>query len=306
VAPEKAQPPMLTPFRLRDVVLPNRIVLSPMVQYVATDGMLSDDFFAHLSARAIGGAGLVLTDMVAVSAAGRKNPACPGLYQPEHIAGWRRLTDFVHHNTSARIALQIGHADVAQIVSQVSLVDLQAILADFVSAAQAADAAGFDWLELHCAHDSLLSNFISPLTNHRIDEYGGSLSKCCLYPLQVFAAIRAVWPTQKPISVLISSCDWLDDGINPDVAVMVAKMFKQAGADMIHCSSGQVSQVGQERAMDGRMFQTPLSDRVRNEADIPGIAAGAIEGVDHANGIIAAGRADLCALNCDARLICCL
>ncbi len=306
-APEKSQPPMLTPFKLRSVALHNRIVLLPMTQYSAQDGMPGEALFEHLGTRATGGAGMVLTDMVAVSASGRSTPDCLGLYQPEHISAWQRLTDFVHHNSNASIALQIGHAGASPTVSsvsQASRAELQTILADFVNAAQAADAADFDWLELHCAHGCLLSNFISPLSNQRADEFGGSLTKRCRYPLEVFAAIRAAWPMQKPMSVLISAYDWLENGITPDEAVLITKMFKQAGADMIHCAAGQIR--SQAFAMDGRMFQTPFSDRVRNEADIATIVAGGIEGADHANGIIAAGRADLCVLNCDTRRICCL
>lgn len=328
VVPEKAQPPMLMPFKLRGVLLPNRIVVSPMAQYSAQDGLVGDYHLVHLGARAMGGAGLVFTEMVAVSALGRRTPGCPGLYQPEHISGWRRVTDFVHNNTGAMIAVQLGHAgprgstrrpwegrnlpleqdnwpllaasdmqylsDVSQAATQASCDQLQAILADFVSAAKAADAAGFDWLELHCAHGFLLSTFISPLTNQRSDEYGGTLARRCRYPLQVFAAVRAVWPQHKPISVLISAHNWVEESISTDDAVQIARMFKDAGADMINCASGQAS--NQELPALGRMFQTPFSDRVRNEADIPAIVVGAIEEADHANGIIAAGRADLCAL----------
>jgi anthraniloyl-CoA monooxygenase len=270
----------------------------------------------------------VFAEMTCVSADARITPACPGLYLPEHTQAWKRIVEFVHHHTDARIAMQLGHAgakgstrcawdgidlplqegnwplvaaSTQQYVAGVSAIaraatndDMQRILADFVRATEAAAEAGFDWLELHCAHGYLLSSFISPLTNRREDDYGGSLENRCRYPLQVFAAIRAVWPQDKPISVRISAHDWVEGGITPDDAVAIARLFKQAGADMIDCSSGQVSK--DEQPIFGRMFQTPFADRIRNEAGIPTIAVGAIYEADHANSIIAAGRADLCAL----------
>ncbi|MDE2429232.1 MAG: bifunctional salicylyl-CoA 5-hydroxylase/oxidoreductase [Burkholderiales bacterium] len=323
-----AIPPMLTPFKLRDVVLKNRIVVSPMAQYSAVDGVAGDYHLVHLGSRAMGGAGLVFAEMTCVSADARITPACPGMYTPEHTAAWKRIVDFVHSNTDAKIAVQLGHAGakgstraawdgidqpleegnwplvsasvqqylpgVSQLSREANADDLHRILQDFVKATQAADAAGFDWLELHCAHGYLLSSFISPLTNQRQDEYGGSLENRCRYPLQVFAAIRAVWPASKPISVRISAHDWVEGGITPDDAVQIARLFKAAGADMMDCSSGQVSKL--EQPVYGRMFQTPFADRIRNEAHIPTIAVGAIFEADHANSIIAAGRADLCAI----------
>jgi anthraniloyl-CoA monooxygenase len=326
--PEQPVPPMLTPFRLRELVLPNRIVMSPMAQYSAKDGEIGDYHLVHLGARALGGAGLIFTEMVAVSALARPTPACPGLYAAEHLAPWQRVVDFVHQNSSAKIALQLGHAGpkgstrrgwegrnqplesdnwpllaasegqflpgVSQIAREASLAELRAIVDDFVRATQMGQQAGFDWLELHCAHGYLLSSFISPLTNRRQDQYGGTLENRCRYPLAVFAAIRAVWPAGLPISVSISAHDWVEGGITPDDAVAIARLFKQAGVDMIDCSSGQVSSA--EHPGHGRMFQTPFADRVRNEAGIPTIAVGAIYEADHANGIIAAGRADLCAI----------
>ena len=321
-------PPMLTPFKLRDIVLKNRIVVSPMAQYSALDGVAGDYHLVHLGSRAMGGAGLVFAEMTCVSADARITPACPGLYQPEHTLAWKRIVDFVHTNTDAKIAIQLGHAGakgstkrawdgideplddanwplvsasaqqyiagISQTARAASVDDMDRILCDFVEATIAADKAGFDWLELHCAHGYLLSSFISPLSNHRSDEYGGSLENRCRYPLRVFAAIRAVWPVNKPISVRISAHDWVEGGIMPDDAVEIARMFKVVGADMIDCSSGQVSKL--EKPVYGRMFQTPFADRIRNEVQIPTIAVGAIFEADHVNSIIAAGRADLCAI----------
>lgn len=321
-------PPMFTPFKCRDVVLNNRIVVSPMAQYSAVDGVAGDYHLVHLGSRAMGGAGLVFAEMTCVSAEGRITPACPGLYKPEHTSAWKRIVDFVHTNSQAKIAVQLGHAGakgatkrawdgidqplaegawplisasaqqylpgVSQTARAATRAEMDQVLQDFVSATIGADKAGFDWLELHCAHGYFLSSFISPLTNQRQDEYGGSLENRCRYPLEVFAAIRQVWPASKPISVRISAHDWVEGGITPDDAVEIAKLFKQAGADMIDCSSGQVSK--QEKPVYGRMFQTPFSDRIRNEAQIATIAVGAIFEADHANSIIAAGRADLCAV----------
>jgi anthraniloyl-CoA monooxygenase len=324
----RSMPPMLTPFRLRGVVLKNRIVVSPMAQYSAVDGVAGDYHLVHLGARAMGGAAMVFAEMTCVSADARITPACPGLYTPEHTQAWKRIADFVHANSDAKIAMQLGHAGpkgstrrgwdgidlpldsgnwpllaasaqqyipgVSQTAREASRADMERIRADFVRATRAAAEAGFDWLELHCAHGYLLSSFISPLTNQRADEYGGSLENRCRYPLEVFAAIRAAWPEDLPISVRISAHDWVEGGITPDDAVAIARLFKEAGADMIDCSSGQVSK--REKPVYGRMFQTPFADRIRNEAGIPTIAVGAIFEADHANSIVAAGRADLCAV----------
>ncbi|HEV2609696.1 MAG TPA: bifunctional salicylyl-CoA 5-hydroxylase/oxidoreductase, partial [Noviherbaspirillum sp.] len=324
----KSIPPMLTPFRLRGTVLKNRIVVSPMAQYSANDGVAGDYHLVHLGSRAMGGAGMVFAEMTCVSADARITPGCPGLYKPEHTLAWKRIVDFVHANTDAKIAVQLGHAGpkgstrpswdgidlpledgnwplvaasplqyltgVSQRAREATHDDLARIKADFIRSTREAAAAGFDWLELHCAHGYLLSTFISPLTNHRTDEYGGSLENRCRYPLEIFAAIRDVWPQDKPISVRISAHDWVEGGITPDDAVNIARLFKTAGADMIDCSAGQVSKL--EKPVYGRMFQTPFADRIRNEAGIPTIAVGAIFEADHANSIIAAGRADLCAV----------
>src|SRR5471032_993661 len=328
LAPAKAAPPMFTPFKVRDVVLKNRIVVSPMAQYSAVDGVVGDYHLAHLGARALGGAAMVFAEMTCVSVDARITPACPGMYAPGHTQAWKRIVDFVHQHSDAKIALQLGHAGakgstramwdgidqpldkdnwplvsaspqqyqagISQTARAMTPADMERIEADFVRATQAADAAGFDWLELHCAHGYLLSSFISPLTNERGDEYGGSLENRCRYPLRVFAAMRAAWPQRKPMSVRISAHDWVEGGITPDDAVHIARLFKDAGADLIDCSSGQVSKL--EKPVYGRMFQTPFADRVRNEAGIATIAVGSIYEADHANGIIAAGRADLCAV----------
>ncbi|SEN48883.1 anthraniloyl-CoA monooxygenase [Duganella sp. CF517] len=321
-------PPMFTPFKVRNLVLKNRIVVSPMAQYSAVDGVVGDYHLAHLGARAMGGAAMVFAEMTCVSADARITPACPGLYSPAHTQAWRRIVDFVHQHSDAHIAVQLGHAGakgstramwdgidrplengnwplvsaspqqylagVSQTARAMTLADMDRVEGDFVRATRAADEAGFDWVELHCAHGYLLSSFISPLTNERGDEYGGSLENRCRYPLRVFAAMRAAWPRHKPMSVRISAHDWVEGGITPDDAVRIARLFKAAGADMIDCSSGQVSKL--EKPVYGRMFQAPFADRIRNEAGIGAIAVGAIFEADHANGIIAAGRADLCAV----------
>ncbi|GGY58411.1 bifunctional salicylyl-CoA 5-hydroxylase/oxidoreductase [Pseudoduganella albidiflava] len=325
---ECAIPPMFTPFRVRGLVLKNRIVVSPMAQYSATDGVVGDWHLLHLGARAVGGAGLVMAEMTCVSADARITPWCPGLYAPEHTVAWRRIVAAVHAASDASIGIQLGHAGakgstramwdgidqpladgnwpllsaspqqylegVSQVAREAGAADMARIEADFVRATLAADEAGFDWLELHCAHGYLLSSFISPLTNRRTDEHGGSLENRCRFPLRVFAAMRAAWPAHKPMSVRISAHDWVEGGITPDDAVRVARLFKAAGADVIDCSSGQVSK--RERPVFGRMYQAPFADRVRNEAGIATMAVGAIHEADHANGIIAAGRADLCAV----------
>ena len=325
---DPAPPPMFTPYRVRGLVLKNRIVVSPMAQYSARDGLVGDYHLVHLGARALGGAALVMAEMTCVSDDARITPGCPGLYAPAHTAAWRRIVDFVHASSDARIGVQLGHAGakgstrpawegidqplasgnwplvaaseqqyiegVSQWAREASRADMVRIRADFVRAALAAREAGFDWLELHCAHGYLLSGFISPLTNRRTDDYGGSLENRCRFPLEVFAALRAVWPRELPISVRISAHDWTPGGITPDDAVHIARLFRDAGADMIDCSSGQVSRL--EAVQYGRMFQTPFADRIRNEAGIPTIAVGSIIDADHANGIIASGRADLCAV----------
>lgn len=321
-------PPMFTPFKLRDVVLKNRVVVSPMAQYSSEDGLADDYHLVHLGARAMGGAGMVFTEMTCVSADARITPGCPGLYKPEHTIGWKRIVDFVHSNSDAKIAVQIGHAGakgatklawdgidkpvetdswplisaspeqylagVSQTSREMTRGDMDRVKQDFINSTKAAEIAGFDWLELHAAHGYLLSSFISPITNRRSDEYGGSLENRMKYPLEIFTAVREVWPVGKPISVRISAHDWTEGGITPQDAVEIAKAFKAAGADLIDCSSGQVTK--KEKPVFGRMFQTPFADQIRNEAGIATIAVGAIFEADNVNTIIAAGRADLCAV----------
>ena len=329
VAPDAAPPPpMFTPFTVRSVTLKNRVVVSPMAQYSATDGIAGDYHLVHLGARAMGGAGMVFAEMTCVSAEGRITPGCPGMYTEEQCQAWKRIADWIHTNSDAKFAMQIGHAGakastrlawegidrplpegnwplvsasrqqylegVSQISAAMTRADMSSTTTDFVRSTEWAAKAGVDWLELHCAHGYLLSSFISPLTNQRTDEYGGSLENRLRYPLEVFKAVRATWPEHLPMSVRISANDWVEGGITPSDAVEIARAFKAAGADLIDCSSGQVSKL--EKPVYGRMFQTPFSDRVRNEAGIATIAVGAISEADHVNSIIAAGRADLCAV----------
>lgn len=329
VKPDARAPmPMLTPYQARGVTLKNRIVVSPMAMYSCVDGVPGEFHLVHLGGRAMGGAGLVMVEMTCTSPDARITPGCPGLWNDEQGHAFKRIVDFVHANSDARIGMQLGHAGrkgstqlgwekidyplaegnwpllsasdlpfmpgVSQTPRAMTRDDMDRVRDEFVAATRRAADAGFDWLELHCAHGYLLNSFISPLTNTRSDEYGGSLENRLRYPLEVFHAVRAVWPEDKPISVRISAHDWVEGGITPDDAVEIARYFKAAGADMIDCSSGQVSP--DQRPVFGRMFQTPFADRVRNEAGIPTIAVGAIFEADHANGIIASGRADLCAL----------
>ena len=325
---QAAPPPMFTPYTLRGLTLKNRVVVSPMAQYSAVDGVAGDYHLVHLGARAMGGAAMVFAEMTCVSADARITPGCPGLYAPEHTAAWARIVDWVHRNSDAKFAMQIGHAGakgstrlawngtdqpledgnwplisaspqqylpgVSQTARAMTRADMDRVCAEFCASTQAAASIGVDWLELHCAHGYLLSSFISPLTNQREDTYGGSLENRLRYPLEVFAAVRAVWPQERPMSVRISATDWVEGGITPDDAVEIARAFKAAGADLIDCSSGQVSK--QEKPVYGRMFQTPFADRIRQEAGIATMAVGAISEADHVNSIIAAGRADLCAV----------
>ncbi|HEX6643087.1 MAG TPA: bifunctional salicylyl-CoA 5-hydroxylase/oxidoreductase, partial [Gemmatimonadales bacterium] len=324
---DRAPPPMFTPFRLRGLTLPNRIVVSPMDMYCAEDGTPNDFHLVHLGARALGGAGLVVTEMTCVSPEGRISPGCTGMYADEHVAAWLRITRMVHRWSGARICLQLGHAGRKgstklmwlgmdeplddgnwpvmgpsaipykpgmQVPREMTRSDMDAVCREFVRATGMAVAAEFDMIELHCAHGYLLSSFITPLSNRRTDEYGGSLENRLRYPLEVFAAMRRAWPADRPMSVRISAHDWVDGGITDAEAVEVARAFRAAGADIIHVSAGQTSD--EARPVYGRMFQTPFSDRIRNEAGVPTIAVGNITESDQVNSIIAAGRADLCAL----------
>jgi anthraniloyl-CoA monooxygenase len=321
-------PPMFQPFRLRDLELANRVVVSAMDMYSSADGAPSDFHLVHLGGKALGGAGLVMTEMVCVSADGRITPGCAGMYTPEHETAWRRITDFVHGSSGAKIGLQLGHSGrkgstrlmwdgidlpleegnwevcapsplpyldgTNQVPRELTVAEMAQIREQFVAAARAADRAGFDLLELHCAHGYLLSSFISPVTNRRSDEYGGSLAGRLRYPLEVFAAMRAAWPASKPMTVRISATDWVDGGISGPEAVQIARAFKTAGADAIDVSTGQVTPA--EKPAFGRSYQTPFADAIRNTADIATIAVGVISSYDDVNSIILAGRADLCAL----------
>ncbi|HEY9244013.1 MAG TPA: FAD-dependent monooxygenase, partial [Streptosporangiaceae bacterium] len=324
----EVRPPMFQPFRLRDLELVNRVVVSPMDMYVAQDGLPGDFHLVHLGGKALGGAGLVMTEMVCVSETGRITPGCTGLYTDEQAGQWRRITEFVHRESQAKIGIQLGHSGrkgstrlmwegmdqplpagnwpvvgpsplpyrpgVSQVPHELTVADLARIRQEFAAAAARADQAGFDLLELHCAHGYLLSSFISPLTNQRRDEYGGSLAARLRYPVEVLQAIRAVWPAGKPVSVRISATDWMDGGITAADSVVIAQTFAAAGADIIDVSSGQVSP--DEKPAFGRSYQTPFADRIRNQAGIPTMAVGIISSYDDVNSLLLAGRADLCVL----------
>jgi anthraniloyl-CoA monooxygenase len=331
-APTKRTPlPMLTSFNMRGCALKNRIVVSPMATYSAVDGVMQDFHLVHLGARALGGAALVMIEMTSPTMAsgydGRITPGCPVLENDAQQSALKRVVDFFHASSSAKIGMQLGHSgpkgstqlgwqetdepleqgnwpllaasavpygEQNQVPRAMTRADMDRITAAFVESTRRADAAGIDWLELHCAHGYLLSSFICPLTNLRSDDYGGSLENRCHYPLEVFQAMRAAWPAHKPMSVRISAHDWAPGGNTADDAVQIAKLFKAAGADMIDVSSGQTTR--QAQPVYGRMYQTPFADRIRNEVGIATIAVGAISEADHANSIIAAGRADLCAI----------
>ena len=320
--------PMFAPFQLRDMHLKNRLVVSPMAQYKAVDGCPTDWHFVHYSERAKGGAGLVYTEMTCVSPEGRITPGCPGLYAPEHEAAWKKLVDFVHSQTEARLCMQIGHAGrkgstqlgweemdaplksgnwplisasaIAwspknAVPREMTRQDMDAVRDQFVAATEMAARCGFDMIELHAAHGYLISSFISPLSNQRTDDYGGSLENRLRYPLEVFAAMRAVWPENKPMSVRISATDWVgDSGVEGAEAGEIAAAFYAAGVDIVDVSAGQTSI--EARPIYGRMFQTPFSDRIRNEQGIPTMAVGNIYAPDHVNSILLAGRADLVCL----------
>jgi len=325
--PARPVPPMFTPFTLHGLTLANRVVVSPMAQYSCVDGTPDDYYLVHLGSRAHGGAGLVFTEMTCVSPDARISPGCAGMYRDVHRVAWKRIVDYVHQRTPAKIAMQLGHSGPKgstqlgwedadeplptgnwpvlapspiaygpsnQVPRAMTRADMDRVIGDFARAADWAAECGFDWLELHCAHGYLLSAFICPLSNRRDDEYGGSLENRCRYPLEVFRAMRAVWSADRPMSVRISAHDWAPGGNTPDDAVVIARYFKEAGADLIDVSSGQTTRAA--NPVYGRMYQTPFADRIRNEVGIATMAVGAIFEPDHVNSIIAAGRADLCAL----------
>ncbi|MBW5484091.1 bifunctional salicylyl-CoA 5-hydroxylase/oxidoreductase [Streptomyces bambusae] len=327
--PDEATPPMFTPYRLRGLTLRNRVVVSPMDMYSAEDGVPGDFHLVHLGARALGGAGLVMTEMVCVSPEGRITPGCAGLWTDEQAAAWRRITDFVHSAApGTALGVQLGHSGRkgstrrmwegmdeplpdgnwplaaasalpylpgrSQTPCALDHDGLAAVRADFTAAAARAATCGFDLLELHCAHGYLLSGFLSPLTNRREDAYGGSLEGRLRFPLEVFDAVRAVWPQDRPMTVRISATDWAPGGTSEEDAVAIAAAFAEHGADAIDVSTGQV--VADEAPEYGRSYQTPYADRIRNALGVPVVAVGAISSWDDVNSLLLAGRADLCAL----------
>ena len=320
-------PPMFVPYHLRDLELANRVIVSPMDMYVAEDGLIGDFHLVHLGSKALGGAALVMTEMVCVSPEGRITPGCAGMYRPEHEAAFTRLVDFVHGHTPAKIGIQLGHSGrkgstrlmwegmdeplesgnwdliapsplpylpVSQTPREMTRADMNIVKDQFVAATRMAIRAGFDLLELHCAHGYLLASFISPLTNVRGDEYGGSLENRLRFPLEVFDAMRAEWPAGKPMTVRVSAVDWYEGGLDAEDSIEVARAFAAHGVDALDVSTGQT--VAEEQPSFGRSYQTPFADRIRNVAGIATIAVGAISGYDDVNSIILAGRADLCAL----------
>jgi anthraniloyl-CoA monooxygenase len=329
--PAEVRPPMFQPFRLGGLELANRVIVSAMDMYSARDGVPGDFHLVHLGSKALGGAGLVMTEMVCVSPAGRITPGCTGIYTAEQEESWRRIAGFVHGQSGAKIGIQLGHSGRkgstrlmwegmddplpdgnwevcgpsplpykagGQTPRELSFAELDKIREQFAACAQAAARAGFDLLELHCAHGYLLSSFLSPLTNRRTDRYGGSLAARLRYPLEVFDAVRAGWPEGRPMTVRISATDWCEGGLDIDDTVEIARAFAEHGAAGIDVSTGQV--VSEEEPAFGRSYQTPFADRIRNEIGrkygVAVIAVGAISSYDDVNSLILAGRADLCAL----------
>ena len=322
------RPPMFLPFRLRGLQLANRVVVSPMAQYCAVDGMPGDWHLIHYGHRALGGAGLVYTEMTCVSPAGRITPGCTGLWNEAQRDAWRRIVDFVHRNSPAKICLQLGHAGrkgstqlgwekmdhplpagnwpvfapspipyyegISQRPIEMTRADMDEVRAEFVRAAEFGRQAGFDMLELHMAHGYLLASFLSPLTNHRRDPYGGGIANRLRFPLEVLEAVRAVWPADKPLSVRISATDWAAGGLSPEDMLAAVRAFQIAGLDLVDVSTGQT--VPDQKPVYGRMWQTPFADEIRNELGIATMAVGNIYEPDHVNSIIASGRADLCAV----------
>jgi anthraniloyl-CoA monooxygenase len=324
---DPATPPMFYPFQLRGMRLHNRVVVSSMAQYCAVHGMPDDWHFVHLGSRAVGGAGLVMTEMTCVSPIGRITPGCTGMWSEEQSEAWRRIVGFVHTRTPARIGLQLGHSGRkgstelmwianeeplpsgnweiiapsplpymphSQVPREMTQADIDEVIGQFVHAARLGAQADFDLLELHFAHGYLVSSFLSPVTNRRTDRYGGSLESRMRFALEVFDAVRAVWPEDRPMSVRLSATDWIEGGFSGDDAVTFAAVLKAHGCDLIDASTGNIDKREQPRY--GRLWQTPFSDRIRHEADIATMAVGGIASVDDVNTIILAGRADLCAI----------
>src|SRR5215472_13076313 len=320
-------PPMFQPFRLRSLALENRVVVSPMCQYSSQDGMPNDWHLVHYGSRAIGGAGLMFTEMTDVSREARISPGCAGMYNDAHEAAWKRIVDFVHARSHTKFYLQLGHAGrkgatklmwegideplpegawpiisasplpyfpYSAVPREMTRADMDQVIADYVAATKRGLRAGFDMVEMHVAHGYLLASFISPLTNVRRDEYGGSLGNRLRFPLEVFRAMRAVWPDEKPMSVRISGTDWMPGGFDGVDAVGVAKALKARGCDIVDVSAGQT--VPDQKPRYGRLFQTPYSDRVRREAEVPTMTLGNISTWADVNSILVAGRADLCVL----------
>jgi anthraniloyl-CoA monooxygenase len=324
----KTAPPMFAPFKLRGMKVENRITVSPMAMYSAVDGTPNDFHFVHYGERALGGAGLIFTEMTCVSPEGRISPGCTGMWNADHVRAWKRIVDFIHANSKAKVCLQLGHSGakgstrlgwdgndvpldegnwpvmaasdirwstVNQVPTPMTRADMDRVRDEFVAAVKMGVEAGFDMVELHAAHGYLLSGFLTPLQNNRTDGYGGSLENRLRYPLEVFRAMREAWPKERPMSVRISATDWVgDEGITPDDAVEIAEAFRNEGADLIDVSAGQTSTDAEP--VYGRMFQTPFSDKLRNEGRLATMAVGNIYEPDHANSILAAGRADLVAL----------
>jgi anthraniloyl-CoA monooxygenase len=320
--------PMFTPFRLRDMVLENRVVVSPMDQYCAVEGVPTDWHFVHLGSRAIGGAGLVYVEMTCTSADGRITPGCTGLWNEQQRDAFGRIADFCHANSKAKLCMQIGHSGrkgstqlgwqrmdhpledgnwplvsasalpylegESQLPREMARADMDRIRDDFVRSTRYADEAGFDMLELHMAHGYLLASFISPLTNRRKDAYGGAIENRMRWPLEVFRACREAWPKEKPMSVRVSATDWAPGGLSGEDLVAMTTMLKDAGCDLIDVSTGQT--VPQQKPVYGRMYQASYADWVRNEVDIATMTVGAVTTPDQVNTLLAAGKADLVAL----------
>ncbi len=325
---EGPRPPMFLPFKLRGMDLANRVVVSPMAQYCAVDGLPGDWHLVHYGHRALGGAGLVYTEMTCVSPEGRITRGCTGLWNETQRDAWRRIVEFVHRNSPTKICLQLGHSGrkgstqlgwekmdhpltsgnwpvvapsplpyyegISQLPIEMMRADMDKVRDDFVRAARFGLQAGFDMLELHMAHGYLLASFLSPLTNRRIDEYGGSIDNRLRFPLEILQTVRAQWPADKPLSVRISATDWMDGGLSDDDALAMVRAFRNAGIDLIDVSTGQT--VPDQKPVYGRMWQTPFADKIRNELGVATMAVGNIYEPDHVNSIIASGRADLCAI----------